>query len=127
LRKKLDVNQAPTKFGGPTDGPGALTQDLITNVGTQPALPTNTTDVTRYDYQDYIFQTGIGTDNNVSVSGGTDKTKYYVSGSYFYNQGIIKNTDFQRFSFRSNLDQVINNWASFSIGLNYINSNANEK
>ncbi|NDI21112.1 MAG: hypothetical protein EBY85_07505, partial [Burkholderiaceae bacterium] len=27
LRKKLEVNQAPVKFGGPTDGPGALTQD----------------------------------------------------------------------------------------------------
>lgn len=56
LRKKLDVNMAPTKFGGPTDGPGALTQDIITAVGTPPALPTNTTPVTRYDYQDYIFQ-----------------------------------------------------------------------
>lgn len=121
LRKRIEVNQAPTKFGGPTDGPGAQTQDILT-----PTL-TNTTAVKRYDYQDNIFQTGIGTDNNLSVSGGTDKTKYYVSGSYFFNQGIIKNTDFQRYSFRSNLDQVINNWASFNIGLNYINSTANEK
>ena len=45
---------APTKFGGPTDGAGALTQDIITLVGG--VLPTNTTPVTRYDYQDYIFQ-----------------------------------------------------------------------
>ena len=29
LRKKLDVNQAPTKFGGPTDGPGALTRTSL--------------------------------------------------------------------------------------------------
>ncbi|TXH21033.1 MAG: SusC/RagA family TonB-linked outer membrane protein, partial [Chitinophagaceae bacterium] len=74
LRKKIGVNKAPVKFGGPTDGAGALTQDLITTVGG--ALPTTTTSVTRYDYQDYIFQKGIGTDNNVSVSGGTEKTKY---------------------------------------------------
>ncbi|MEO5893325.1 MAG: SusC/RagA family TonB-linked outer membrane protein, partial [Ferruginibacter sp.] len=121
LRKRVEVNEAPLKFGGPTDGPGAQTQDILT-----PAL-TNTTPVTRYDYQDNIFQTGVGTDNNVSVSGGTDKTKYYVSGSYFFNEGIIKNTDFQRFSFRSNIDQVINNWASFNIGLNYVNSTAHEK
>jgi len=127
LRKKLDVNHAPTKFGGPTDGPGALTQDLITNVGTPPALPTNTTDVTRYDYQDYIFQTGIGTDNNVSVSGGTDKLKYYLSGSFYYNQGIIKNTDYRRYSFRANIDQTINRMLSFNLGLNYINSASNEK
>ena len=121
LRKKLDVNRAPTKFGGPTDGPGAQTQDILT-----PSL-TNTTPVTRYDYQDYIFRNALGTDNTVSVSGGTDKTKYYLSGSYFLNQGIIKNTDFQRFSFRSNIDQVLNKWASFSLGLNYVNSSADEK
>jgi TonB-linked SusC/RagA family outer membrane protein len=121
LRKKIGVNQSPTKFGGPTDGPGAQTQDVIT-----PAL-TNTTNVTRYDYQDYIFQNASGTDNNVAVSGGTDQTKYYVSGSYFLNQGIIKNTDFQRFSFRANVEQTINKWISASIGLNYVNSIANEK
>ncbi len=121
LRKKLPVNMAPTKFGGPTDGPGAVTQDILT-----PAL-TTTTPVTRYDYQDYIFRNANGVDNNLSISGGTDKTKYYISGSYFYNQGIIPNTDFQRFSFRSNVDQVLNKWASFNLGLNYINSSSNEK
>ncbi len=121
LRKKIGVNQAPIKFGGPTDGVGAQTQDILT-----PAL-TNTTPVTRYDYQDYIFRSALGTDNTVSVSGGTDKTKYYVSASYFFNQGIVKNTDFQRYSFRSNVDQTLNKWLSFNIGLNYINSSANEK
>ena len=127
LRKKLDVNQAPVKFGGPADGVGALTQDLITPVGSPAALPTNTTPVTRYDYQDYIFQTGLGTDNNVSVSGGKDKTKYFTSASYFYNEGIIKNTDFKRFSFRLNLDQELAKWANVSVGLNYVNSAADEK
>jgi TonB-linked SusC/RagA family outer membrane protein len=127
LRKKLDVNMAPTKFGGPTDGPTAFTQDIITTVGTPAALLTNTTPVTRYDYQDYIFQTGIGTDNNISVSGGNDKTKYYVSGSYFYNEGIVKNTDYRRFSFRSNIDQTLNRWLSFNLNLNYINSASNER
>ncbi len=118
IRKKLEVNQSPTKFGGAIN---AQTQDVLT------PLLTNTTAVSRYNYQDYIFRNASGTDNNVSVSGGNDKTKYYFSGSYFYNQGIIKNTDFQRFSFRSNIDQTINKWASVSLGLNYVNSGANEK
>ena len=121
LRKKLDVNRSPIKFGGPTDGPGAQTQDILT-----PAL-TNTTAVTRYDYQDYIFRNANGTENNLSISGGTDKTKYYISGNYYYNQGIVPNTDFQRYSFRSNIDQILNKWATVSLGLNYINSTANEK
>ena len=118
LRKKLDVNQAPVKFGG---SPDVQTQDILT-----PSL-VNTTAVTRYDYQDYIFRKAVGTDNNVSVSGGTDKTKYFASASYFFNQGIVKNTDFQRYSFRMNVDQTLNNWLSFNMGLNYINSSANEK
>ncbi|MBL7698493.1 MAG: SusC/RagA family TonB-linked outer membrane protein [Chitinophagaceae bacterium] len=124
LRKKVAVNHSPTKFGG---SPDEFTQDIISLVGTPPALPTNTTNVTRYDYNDYIFRTALGTDNNVSVSGGTDKTKYYVSGSYFKNQGIVKNTDFQRYSFRANIDQEFNKWISLSMGLNYINSEADEK
>lgn len=118
LRKKLDVNRAPTKFGG---SPDVQTQDILT-----PAL-TNTTAVTRYDYQDYIFREATGTDNNLSVAGGTDKTKYFASASYFNNQGIVRNTDFQRYSFRLNIDQVLSNWASFNMGLNYVNSMANEK
>ena len=127
LRKKLEVSTALTKFGGPTDGAGALTQDIITTIGTPPALPTNTTPVTRYDYQDYIFRTGIGTDNNVSVSGGTDKTKYYLSGSFYFNQGIVQNTDYRKYNFRVNVDQTFNNWLSVNLGLNYINSAANQK
>jgi TonB-linked SusC/RagA family outer membrane protein len=122
LRKKLDVNQSPTKFGGPTDGPGALTQDIIAA-----PLATNTTSVTRYDYQDYIFRTAAGTDNTISISGGTEKTKYYFGGSYYFNQGIVNNTDFQRFSFRTNIDQTISKWLSLNLGINYTNSGANEK
>lgn len=118
LRKSVEVNQAPTKFG---DSPDTQTQDILTLAWT------NITPVTRYDYNDYIFHTALGTDNTVSVSGGKDKTKYYVSGSYFFNQGIVKNTDFRRYSFRSNIDQTISDKLSFTLGLNYINSASDEK
>jgi TonB-linked SusC/RagA family outer membrane protein len=121
LRKSVEVNRAPTKFGNAPDGPNAQTQDILTLAWT------NITPVTRYDYNDYIFQTAIGTDNTVSVSGGKDKTKYYTSASYFKNEGIIKNTDFRRFSFRTNIDQAVSDKLSFTLGLNYINTDANEK
>ncbi|RZS63962.1 SusC/RagA family TonB-linked outer membrane protein [Pseudobacter ginsenosidimutans] len=122
LRKKLDMNQSPVKFGGSVDD---FTHDVIARVNGD--LVTTTSPVNRYDYQDYVFRTGTGTDNNVSVSGGNDKTKYFVSGSYFFNQGIVKNTDFQRYSFRANVDQTFNKWLSVNMGLNYVNSKANEK
>ncbi|TDH27959.1 SusC/RagA family TonB-linked outer membrane protein [Segetibacter sp. 3557_3] len=129
LRKKLDVNQSPTKFGPPT-----LTQDVIATGRKEVSpgvfadtLATLLTPTNRYDYQDYIFRTALGTDNNLSVSGGTEKTRYFASASFFKNQGIIRNADFQRYSFRVNVDQTLSSWATFNLGLNYVNSTANEK
>lgn len=121
LRKQVPINKAPTKFGGPPDGPGAFTQDILS-----PTL-TTTTAVTRYNYWDYIFRNAVGTDNNLSISGGNENTKYFASASYFFNQGIVRNTDFQRYSFRLNLDQKISKILSAQMGLNFINSAANEK
>jgi hypothetical protein len=84
-------------------------------------------DVTRYDYQDDIFQRGTGTDNSVSISGGNDKTQYFTSISYMKNAGIVKGTDFNRYGLRARVDQRLNNWAKMTVGLNYTNSFANEK
>ncbi len=106
--KKLEVNQYPFRFNNTT------TSDL-----TQTA-------VQRYDYQDDIFRTAIGNDTYVSVSGGTDKTKYFVSGNYFKNQGIIDNTDFSRYGARMRVQQSLNDWASFSIGSNFVLSESRE-
>lgn len=119
LRKQVPYNTAPVKFGG---SPDVYTQDII-----QTPLVATTSSVTRYNYQDYIFRTGIGTDNNVSVTAGSDKTKFFASGSHFYNQGIVKNTDFQRFTFRANVDQTLTNALALTAGFNYSNSLANEK
>lgn len=124
LRKQVDVNQSPVKFGGSVD---SFTQDVIQTAGTPAALLTNTTPVTRYNYQDYIFQSAIGTDNTVSLAGGSDNTKFYTSLGYFSNEGIIKNTDFKRYNMRANLDQKITDWAKVTAGFNYIHSDANEK
>ena len=118
LRKKLPVNEATIKFGGL---PSVQTQTILT-----PSI-TNTTPVQRYDYQDYIFTKAVGTDNTISVSGGKDKTKYYTSASYLYNGGIIKNTDFSRYSLRMNLEQEVTKWASLDVNVNYIYDKSNEK
>ncbi|WPP53583.1 SusC/RagA family TonB-linked outer membrane protein [Catalinimonas niigatensis] len=109
LRKKIDINDAPIEFVNPTD----LTD-------------TETRAVERYDYQEDIFRTGYGTDSYLSVTGGNENTKYFVSGSYFLNQGIIQNADYKRYNGRIRLDQVLNDWASFSFGANYSLSKSND-
>lgn len=95
--------------------------------GTNNNLASNLVDVKRYDYQDQIFQTGLGTDNNVSISGGNDRTQYFASLSYMKNEGIIKGTDFNRYGVRARVDQRLANWAKMSVGLSYTNSFSNEK
>jgi TonB-linked SusC/RagA family outer membrane protein len=99
----------------------------IVRDGVQSYLRTNQVDVTRYDYQDHIFQTGIGTDNNLSLTGGNDKTQYFAALSYTKNEGIIRGTDFTRYNFRVRVDQRLADWAKLSAGVSYANSFSNEK
>ncbi|MFN7258926.1 MAG: SusC/RagA family TonB-linked outer membrane protein [Cyclobacteriaceae bacterium] len=90
-------------------------------------LRTNLVDVTRYDYQDQIFQKGYGTDNNLSINGGNDKTQYFASISYSRNEGIIRGTDFTRYNIRTRIEQRLADWAKMSVGLSYANTFSNEK
>lgn len=106
--------------------PGVTTVGIVRE-GATTQLATNLVDVTRYDYQDQIFQTGMGTDNNLSISGGTEKTQYFASMSYMKNEGIVKGTDFNRYGVRARVDQRLASWAKLSVGLSYTNSFANEK
>ncbi len=107
--------------------PGTTTVGVNRNGEANTNLATNLVDVTRYDYQDEIFRTGYGTDNALSVSGGSEKTQYFVSLNYSKNEGIVKGTDFSRYGLRARVDQRLTNWAKFSAGLSYVNSFANEK
>lgn len=69
-----------------------------------------------YDWFGAITQTGVQTQHNLSVSGGTDNLRYLVSGNYFYQDGVVKGNDFSRFNLRVNVDQKFNR--HFSGGLN---------
>ncbi|MBI3005444.1 MAG: SusC/RagA family TonB-linked outer membrane protein, partial [Ignavibacteriales bacterium] len=81
--------------------------------------------VTRRDYQQEIFRTGSETSNYMSISGGNEGTKYYVSGTHNYENGIMKSMDYEKTNFRVNLDQNVNNWLKMSIGANYLTSLTN--
>jgi len=56
------------------------------------------------DYQDEVFTSAPTQNYNLSVVGGNDGIRYSVGGGYFGQDGIIKNSNFHRASFRSNLD-----------------------
>ncbi len=86
----------------------------------------NAVAATRYNYQDYIFQASTGFQNDLNVSGSTEKTGYSFSLSQYNNQGVVKNTDFNRKSGRIRLDQKVFDWMDVSIGTYFSNSKSND-
>ena len=57
-----------------------------------------------FDHSDEAYRTGFTTDNNLTVSGGTDRTLIYLSAEYFRNNGIFvgPNNDYTRVAVRLN-------------------------
>ena len=68
------------------------------------------------NWQDEIFRTALQHQHQISAQGGTDKVQYYVSGSYMDQQGTIIGSNFNRFSFRTNVDAQLKEW--FKLGVN---------
>ncbi|MDB5268503.1 MAG: hypothetical protein JWP58_1543 [Hymenobacter sp.] len=56
------------------------------------------------DWQNEIFGTGSQQQYQLSASGGTAASHFYISGSYFNQKGVIKNTGYDRFALRANYD-----------------------
>lgn len=56
------------------------------------------------DWQDAIYQLAPYQEYQVNVNGGSETVKYMVSGGIMDQEGIVKNSDFQRYSFRTNVD-----------------------
>lgn len=63
--------------------------------------------VPNYDWQDAIYRTGNTRTVNVSARGGTDQTRFFVSGAYEYSEAQIIQSNFERFNVRSNLDHRV--------------------
>jgi TonB-dependent starch-binding outer membrane protein SusC len=68
------------------------------------------------DWQDAIFRTGNIQNYQLSVSGGNELANFYVSGTYFDQEGVVINSHYNRFSLTSNLD--IKASERFNIGVN---------
>lgn len=59
------------------------------------------------DWQDVLFRTGQSQNAQLSVSGGSDKTQFRLSGSYLNQQGIVDRSFYERMSIRSNVTHKI--------------------
>lgn len=77
------------------------------------------------NHVDEIFRTAMMHSHELSVSGGNDNVSYLVSGSYFNQDGIIRNSGYERGTLRANLNAKAKEW--LHIGMNMNGSIANTK
>jgi len=108
ITKKMDVmdayqyavlkNEAYTNEGS---APIYSASDLE-EIKNNPELGTN--------WQDEVFQVAPTQEYNISFTGGDRKTSYAITGGYTNQEGIIKSTDFERFTARINLSRQMNSW-----------------
>jgi TonB-linked SusC/RagA family outer membrane protein len=81
------------------------TQNAINNVGRGT------------DWFDLVTRDGFTQQHNLSVAGGSKGTKYLLSGNYYDQNGIVKNSGFKRITIRANVDQQINRFIKLGINL----------
>lgn len=87
-------------------------QEVLSN---RPDSPFGTT-----DWADLLFRTGYTHQHNISASGSTDRVKYYTSVGVMDQNGTIKETDYQRYNVRANLDIAVAKNLTFSTQLSGI-------
>jgi len=81
--------------------------------------------VSGINWQEQVYRKAPFTNHNVSLSGGTDNTKYFVSGSYTNQQGVVIASDYMRGQGRISLDQQVNKRLKVGVTTNYTNSISN--
>lgn len=102
------------------------------------ANPVNGVAFSRFYSDDQIYNAGKGTNwlnlvtrdggtqqHNISLKGGTESTKYYLSGNLYKQDGVLKNSGFDRASLRFNLDQKLNDY--LKVGMNLTTSRINNE
>lgn len=81
--------------------------------------------MTNTDWVDAITQQSFRQDITLSLSGGSPKSSYYISGNYLKDKGTIINSDNDRASLRVNLNNEINNWYTVKGQLSFTRQKTN--
>ena len=71
------------------------------------------------DWYDEVFSSNFRQEYNVSVSGATDKTDYYISAGYLSDPSYIANSNFERYNVRSNINSQITKWLKAGLNMSY--------
>lgn len=129
LNHKLDLMKAGD-FARKSNA-WAATQNGTVNSPIDPVIPFTKDQIDALDksggtdWQDEIYRSGLLQNHQLSISGGSEHARYFVSGGYVNQQGIVINTKYVRYNLRSNLDLKLNSWLTAGINLNVIKDKGN--
>lgn len=76
--------------------------------------------IARFNYQNDIFQRAPSSDVNLTVEGGSEQTRYFISGNAAQEQGIIRSTSSRRTGARINLQQQIAQTLIANVSTNFV-------
>ena len=129
LRKKLDVlnaSQFAQEYNDVLAGGGLA--PAFADV-TNPVLvnPNRPNDLGPYntDWQRELYHPANLQSYQLNVSGGTEKTRYYLGGGFFKQDGISLNSGFDRYNFKINLEQTVSKRLRVGLNLNLSRSHTN--
>ena len=71
------------------------------------------------DWQQAIFRNAGMVNSNLSISGGDDRTNYFIGGSFLNQDGTVQSSNFQRTSFKVSLDNKTTNWLNIGTNLTF--------
>ena len=80
-------------------------------------LPDGLTDQT--NWFDEVFRTGQTQNYQVSISQQAEKLRYYLSGGYTREDGTIRETAFERYNFRANIEGSVRSWLDIRANMSY--------
>ncbi|MTH16459.1 TonB-dependent receptor [Flavobacterium sp. LC2016-01] len=105
--KKYDVLGTPDFL--------TISNEKRTNAGQTPWAAGNAFNT---DWQGAVLRNAPQMTHNLNFSGGSDKTKYYLSLGVTDLDGINKSNSMKKYSVRANIDQDVNKWLSIGTNLN---------
>lgn len=69
-------------------------------------------------WKDLVYRTGVTQSYGADVSGGNEKTQFYVAGNYYNEQGTVSHTNREEYNFRANLSHKITDKLKITVKLN---------
>jgi TonB-linked SusC/RagA family outer membrane protein len=78
------------------------------------------------NWEDIVMRKGSIQNQDLSISGGTENTKVYLSFNYQDQKGVVPNSDFTKGMIRFNLDQVVNSWLKVGLNASLLISKSND-